>query len=115
MSQIEHYTSRSITYNENGDEIHPSKCKITHYGSSCQVSQMLVNRISLLEKDKEGMLASEWEAYRKSRVKSYEQETAFKEVRAMAIEGIKKEKAKLKRDAKLMALFKAPKVVTKIN
>lgn len=115
MHQVEHYTSQSITYNEYGEETHPTKCRITRYGSSCQISQTLVDRISLFEedRDKEGMSSSEWEAYRRSRVKAYEQETAFKEVRAMAIEGIRKEKAKLKRDAKIMALFKAPNLTKK--
>jgi hypothetical protein len=59
------------------------------------------------------MSEAEWEVYRRSRVKAYEQETAFKEARAMAVEGIRREKAQLKRDAKIMALFKAPKSKSK--
>ena len=47
-------------------------------GSSCQISETLVNRIQLLEKEKESMNAVQWEAFKAERVKTYLDENSVK-------------------------------------
>lgn len=67
------------------------------------------------------MKPTEWEAYRKSRVRTLEEETKFKKIKAVASEAIRVEresmrkearkvKAEMKRNAKLNTLFKGGKV-----
>jgi hypothetical protein len=106
---MSHYTTESLCFDEDGDEICPKKCAITRFGSSAQVAETLVKRIRLVEKSKDDMTPAQWEDYRKSKVKCYEEETSFKLARNVAKEALRAERAKLKRDAKVAALFKAPK------
>ncbi|EGG04330.1 uncharacterized protein MELLADRAFT_72421 [Melampsora larici-populina 98AG31] len=120
-TQVEHYTAESITYDEHGHEISPTKCAITRFGTSCQISKSLVERINIVEKERDKMKPTEWEAYHKSRVRTLEEETEFKEIKAVASEAImveresmrkeaRKVKAEMKRKAKLNTLFKGGKV-----
>lgn len=53
--------------------IEHQKSKVTLYGSSCQISQALVNRIKLLGEEKDGMTDSQWKQHCDVRVKSYEE------------------------------------------
>lgn len=105
---MSHYTAESLCFDEDGEEVSPKKCAITRFGSSAQVAQTLVERIRLVEKSKDDMTPAQWEDYRKSKVKSYEEETSFKHARNVADEALRAERAKLKREAKVAALFKAP-------
>jgi hypothetical protein len=106
---VSHYTAESICFDENGEEICPKECAITRFGSSCQIAETLVERIRLVEKSKEDMTPAQWEVYRKSQVKSYEEENSFKHARNVAEKALRAERAKLKREAKIAALFKVPK------
>lgn len=79
---------------------------MTHFGSSCQISEVLVKRIKLLEEEKKGMSDEEWEEYKEERVKSYEQENSFKMARLQVARVVRAQKAKAKIQAKVKGLMK---------
>lgn len=72
--QISHYTRESYATNAAGISVDPRQSQITRYGSSCQILESLVQRIILLEKEKERLLNEQWEKFWKERVKEYEDE-----------------------------------------
>lgn len=78
---------------------------MTRYGSSCQISESLVQRIKLLGEKKEGMSNEEWQEYSTARIKSYDEESSFKLMRLAAKKALRKEKAKLKREGKIKDLI----------
>ncbi|KAG0139099.1 hypothetical protein CROQUDRAFT_55199, partial [Cronartium quercuum f. sp. fusiforme G11] len=111
-TKMEHYSTPSISVNAKGEVIDPMTSPITRFGSSCQISEALVKRIVLLEKNKtnQGMLNEEWEKYRLSHVKSYEEEVSFKLLKLEAHRFFKaeaREKAKLNKPCKLKLRFKS--------
>lgn len=69
--KVPHYTSTSISRNAKGKVIEHKDCDVTLYASSCQISASLVNRIRILEKEKEGLSDADWQILKKKRVKSY--------------------------------------------
>lgn len=70
-----HYSTRSCHFDGDGKRLTKAKdFQITRFGSSCQISESLVERIQILEIDGEGMSEDEWLILVKERVKSYEDE-----------------------------------------
>lgn len=91
---VPHYTSSSISRNAKGKVVEHKKCPVTLYGSSCQISESLVNRVRLLEKEREGMSDGEWQIFKTKRVKSHGDEISLKKAKLDAVKLSKGKKNK---------------------
>ncbi|EGG05986.1 uncharacterized protein MELLADRAFT_87489 [Melampsora larici-populina 98AG31] len=68
---VEHQTTESTTHGANGDRVKPRQSKITQFGSLCQVSKLIVQRINLILNKRSAMNEEEWVEYRESKVENY--------------------------------------------
>lgn len=75
---VPHYTTPSVARNARGGVVEHRDCEVSLYGSSCQISESLANRIRILEDEKKKMSATQWEIFKAKRVKSYNDEYYFK-------------------------------------
>lgn len=75
---IPHYTTESQSFKPDGSVTKHKLCQVTRYGSSCQISESLVQRIQFLSEKKKTMGEEEWLKYCQTRVKSYEEEVQKK-------------------------------------
>lgn len=96
-SKVKHYSTPSQAFDASGQPISHKDCKMTRYGSSCQIAKTLVNRIRILQAKKEGKTKKEWKLYVAERIKTYEEAISFKEVRLAARRFLQKEAAEAKK------------------
>jgi hypothetical protein len=80
-------------------------CEVTQFGSSCQISETLVNRIKILQKEKSSMSPQAWEKFKAERVKTFEDENNVKMDRCRIKKRLRAEVAKEKRAAKVKELI----------
>lgn len=105
-SKIPHYTLTSESFNENGKSVKAEACKVTQFGSSCQISKTLVDRIQLLQKEKERMSPAAWGVYKRQRVKTFEDENSVKMDRYNMRKALREQVAKERLAAKVKDLIR---------
>lgn len=70
-TDVEHQTTSSSTFNANGERVDPKDSKITRFGSSCQVSKSIVQRINKLNTLRGDMDDEAWELFCESKIENY--------------------------------------------
>jgi hypothetical protein len=105
LEQIPHYTTHSQYFDAKGSEVKPEKSEVTHFGSSCQISESLVNRIAILQKEKSSMTPEAWEKFKAERVKTFEDENSVKMDRCKLKKRLRAQVAREKRAAKVQELI----------
>jgi hypothetical protein len=90
-------------------KVEAEDCKVTQFGSSCQISESLVQRIQILEKEKAKMSPLAWEKFKAERVKTYIDENSKKMDRHRLKKELRAQAAREGRAAKVNELMETMK------